>query len=192
MPRDFATDAALRPQLKRDGPDDWPTPACLLAALVHDVLPTLPPGPVWEPAPGIGALADAITATGRSVVTTSDNFYSRAVPQRVRILVTNPPLHQHSALIQRGLYLPASHELHPATTSRPSSLFNGKAGNGRWSNAWVVWLRAVAPRRPVWLSRRIPLNRTEHSPAPERAGLVDRCEDRLAAAVVGNRHSART
>ena len=29
MPRDYATDAALRPQPKREGPDHWVTPDCL-------------------------------------------------------------------------------------------------------------------------------------------------------------------
>jgi hypothetical protein len=105
MMRDFATDAALRPQPIRFGPDDWATPHCLCSAFVHDVLPTLPDGTVWEPAPGAGALADAIIAAGRAVVTTADDFLHQAVPDRVRILVTNPPFNQHSAFIQRALYL---------------------------------------------------------------------------------------
>jgi hypothetical protein len=41
MPRDYATDAALRLQPKRDGPDHWPTPDCLTAALVTQILPSL-------------------------------------------------------------------------------------------------------------------------------------------------------
>ena len=52
--RDFRTDAALRPQPRRDGPDRWATPPCLVRALVEDVLPQLPPGRVWEPACGAG------------------------------------------------------------------------------------------------------------------------------------------
>ena len=75
MPRDFATDAALRPQ-----PTTRPARtigrhrrACA-PRLVRDVLPTLPAGPVWEPAPGAGVLADAIAASGRSVVATTDDF----------------------------------------------------------------------------------------------------------------------
>jgi hypothetical protein len=67
----WSDDAALRPQPKRDGPDDGPTPACLCAALVHDVLPTIPDaassGGIWEPAPGAGALVAAMTvAVGMS------------------------------------------------------------------------------------------------------------------------------
>ena len=55
MPRDFATDAALRPQPKREGPDHWATPDCLTAALVTHILPDLPPAPVWEPAAGMAS-----------------------------------------------------------------------------------------------------------------------------------------
>jgi hypothetical protein len=33
VPRDFATDAALRPQPRRDGPDAWATPPSLCIAL---------------------------------------------------------------------------------------------------------------------------------------------------------------
>ena len=64
MPFDYATDAALRPQPKRDGPDRWPTPDYLTAALVTHILPSLPRAPVWEPAAGDGALVRAIEATG--------------------------------------------------------------------------------------------------------------------------------
>ncbi len=46
--KQWKSDAAFRPQPKRDGPDDWPTPACLCAALTHDV-PAIPEGSVWEP-----------------------------------------------------------------------------------------------------------------------------------------------
>jgi hypothetical protein len=185
MPRDFATDAALRPQPRRDGPDDWPTPACLCAALVCDVLPTLPAGPVWEPAPGTGALMDAIAASGRSVIATADDFLSRAVPQGARILATNPPYNLHSAFIHRALCLLDANELDAvvllfrhdhlqsesrtpphcriAALNRAAQVFicpwrptwiAGTAGNGRWSNSWVLWQRAVAPRQPVWLDRR--------------------------------------
>lgn len=51
MPRDFATDAALRPQSKWDGPDHWATPDYLITALITHILPGLPPTPVWEVQP---------------------------------------------------------------------------------------------------------------------------------------------
>jgi hypothetical protein len=220
MPRDFATDAALRPQPKRSGLDNWATPACLLAALVYDVLPTLPDGPVWEPAPGAGALADAITATGRTVITTSDDFLHHPLPDRVRILATNPPFNQHSAFIQRALYLLDSNELDAAVLlfrhdhlqsesrtpphcrlealQRSTQIFvcpwrptwiAGTAGNGRWSFSWVLWQRTAAPRRPVWLKCRT--KQSEHSSAPGRADLVDRCGTRPAAGLVVDRHAPR-
>jgi hypothetical protein len=98
---DWRKDAALRPQPKRSGPDDWSTPPCLCAALTHDVLPTIPEGIVWEPSPGNGALVDTIKATGRSVVATTDDFLHCPVPKGIRILATNPPFNLHLAFLGR-------------------------------------------------------------------------------------------
>ena len=61
--------AALRPPRGRDDDreqDLWSTPPCLAAALTEIVLPTLPPGPVWEAAAGVGALVDALRVAGRA------------------------------------------------------------------------------------------------------------------------------
>jgi hypothetical protein len=126
------------------------------------------------------------------------------VPDRVRILATNPPFNAHSAFNQRALYLLDTNELdavvllfrhdHLQSESRTpphcrldalrraTQIFfcpwrptwiAGTAGNGRWSNSWVLWQRYVAPRRPVWLTRRTALtDRTEHGPAQMRAGIA--------------------
>ena len=67
MPRDYATNAALHPQPKRDGPDHWPTPDCLTAASVTRTLPPPPRAPIWEPAASGGVLVRAIEATGYRV-----------------------------------------------------------------------------------------------------------------------------
>src|SRR4051812_7969015 len=98
-------DAALRPQPKRDGPDDWPTPACLLAALTQDVLPTLPVDLLWEPAPGGQVLADALRRAGYRVHVTEEDFLACPVPREVGGLVTNPPFNMHSGFIKRSLSL---------------------------------------------------------------------------------------
>jgi hypothetical protein len=103
--RDWRQDAALRPQPKRDGPDNWWTPPCLCAALTYDVLPTLPAGMVWEPAPGAGVLMDAIWASGRQGISTPDDFRTCSVPEGARILATNPPFNLHSVFIERSLSL---------------------------------------------------------------------------------------
>jgi hypothetical protein len=107
--RDFTTDAALRPQPRRDGPDDWPTPPCLVTALVAEVLRELPPGPLWEPAAGSGVLVRAMQAAGRHVIASDleRDFLSGWVPPGVLFaaVVTNPPFNLDSAFLQRGLEL---------------------------------------------------------------------------------------
>ena len=62
--RYWRTDAALRPQPRREGPDNWPTPSCLAAALIRDVLPELPAGPLWECAAGNGEWAVSFRKVG--------------------------------------------------------------------------------------------------------------------------------
>jgi hypothetical protein len=104
--RDWRLDAALRPQPKRDGPDDWTTPACLCRALLY-ILSTLPPGPGLDPAPGDGALIMTIQDAGRQAILIGElDFLVDAVPVDLdpnTILVINPPFNRHSAFIERAL-----------------------------------------------------------------------------------------
>ena len=94
--------AARRPAQHRDDIDLWPTPPCLIAALVEHVLPRRP-GLIWECAAGDGHLVDALRRDGR-VVIASDivrqrdgflqlDFINDPPPGRTRgaLLVTNPP-----------------------------------------------------------------------------------------------------
>jgi hypothetical protein len=105
--RDYATDAALRPQPRRDGPDNWPTPPCLAGALVHHVLPLLPPGPIWECAVGDGALVRAMRAAGHTVAATDisngQDFLRSRPPPGCRVLVTNAPFYQLDQFLRRSL-----------------------------------------------------------------------------------------
>lgn len=108
--------AALRPQPARNGDDFWPTPHCLITALVSFVLPEIH-GAVWEPAAGDRRLADAIRATGRDVLATdlyprgSDiarlDFLHDAPPLEAhgRIVCTNPPYSRQDDFRRRGLQL---------------------------------------------------------------------------------------
>jgi hypothetical protein len=92
---------ARRPTPRRADLDFWPTPPCLRIALVRIVLPYLPPGPIWEAAAGDGALVDALTAAGRTVIASDVNpqrkgilqrdFLDRQLPPCAATLVTNPP-----------------------------------------------------------------------------------------------------
>lgn len=110
--------AAQRGQPRRDGPDFWPTPSTLITALVHYVVPRLPPGPLWECAAGDGRLADALDRAGRTVIR-SDlylrdgsgfqiNFLTQFPPIGGCITVTNPPFNQTKEFLRRGLELVAS------------------------------------------------------------------------------------
>jgi hypothetical protein len=109
MPRDYATDAALRPQPKRDGPDHWSTPDCLAAALVTHILPSLPRAPIWEPAAGDGALVRAIEAAGNRVfptdISTGQDFLTSSPPSVCQSLVTNPPFNRLDQFLQRAVSL---------------------------------------------------------------------------------------
>lgn len=106
-------DAALRPQQRRGGADFWPTPATLIDALIHHVLPTLPPGAIWECACGDGRLADAMRAAGRPVVAsdlhdvTMIDFLQDDPPVRdcFAAIVTNPPFNALDRFMARGLHL---------------------------------------------------------------------------------------
>jgi hypothetical protein len=82
---------ARRPTPRRTDLDFWPTPPCLRTALARIVLPHLPPGPVWEPAAGDGALVDVLTAAGREVIASDINPQRRGVLPR-DFLTGAPPL----------------------------------------------------------------------------------------------------
>ncbi len=108
--RNYQTDAALRPQPQRSGPDLWPTPPSLIRALIDHVVPRLPDGPIWECAAGQGELAVALSSAGRQVIA-SDLHAGRSVdflhadpPARpLGTILTNPPFNRLDAFISRGL-----------------------------------------------------------------------------------------
>jgi hypothetical protein len=108
--------AMTRGQARRDGPDFWPTPACLTKALLDFVLPELPPGPIWECAAGDGRLARAIATGGRSVIATDlypqddsspHDFLGDRLPAGTvgSIIATNPPNHHWNAFLDHSLAL---------------------------------------------------------------------------------------
>jgi hypothetical protein len=95
---------ARRPQPRRKDLDFWPTPPALIAALIEHVLPMLPPALIcWECAAGDGALVDAMTGAGRTVIASDVERQRRSFLQldflndqppaatRGAIAVTNPP-----------------------------------------------------------------------------------------------------
>jgi hypothetical protein len=163
--RNFLDDAALRPQPRRDGPDDWTTPGILVAGLIQDVLPLLPPGPIWEPAPGSGILVDGIKAAGRTVIATRANFMDQAPPPGVRITVGNPPFNKMDDFAEHGFALLDSNQLdaiawlwrrdHIPTQLRMPWInrayavrsywprprwIAGTTTSPRWTFEWIVWL----------------------------------------------------
>lgn len=167
--RDFRADAALRPQPKRDGGDSWSTPECLCTALCRDILPTLPGGPVWEPACGDGALVRAMEVAGRRVVASDlvadNNFLANEPPPgHFAAIITNPPFNALDGFIRRGLalldaggaqalvlllrwdHLPA--QCRAPLWGRASAVhvctwrprwIPGSTTGPRWNFAWIVW-----------------------------------------------------
>jgi hypothetical protein len=114
--RNYRTDPMLRPVPKRpNSDDDWTTTPDLCEAVTRFVLPELGSGKVLEPAPGAGALADAMRAAGREVVTTDTDFMVTAVPAGVDFLVTNWPFNKLPILMERSLMLLNAGNLQGAT-----------------------------------------------------------------------------
>jgi hypothetical protein len=167
--------ASLRPQPRRDGADFWPTPACLIWALIHHVLHGLPSHPLWEFAAGDGRVAKAMRAAGYSVFASDieprgdgierHDFLRAAPPQLGLIAVSNGPYNQLDKFLARGQQLLDHGQLagfvllvrtDALTAASRADVFTraaamwvccwrpvwiaGTAGNGRWSNAWIVWL----------------------------------------------------
>lgn len=108
--RDVRDPPAARGQPKRDGPDFWPTPACLITALVRYVLPELPPGSIWDCAAGDGRLVRAMAEAGRTVVGTNrypqdgnapHDFLTDPPPWADTVIVTNPPGNQIDKFLAR-------------------------------------------------------------------------------------------
>jgi hypothetical protein len=152
--------AALRPAVRRDGPDYWPTPRCLGDALVRCVLPELP-GPIWECAAGDGRLAAAMRAAGRRVITSDllpaaagilqHDFLHDPPPAAAHgvVAVTNPPYNALDRFIGRGLQLLDRGDItalvvllrHDALTASGRAAAVNRA-SAHWTCCW----------RPVWLS----------------------------------------
>ena len=94
---------ARRPTPRREDFDFWPTPPELRVVLIKEVLPMLPPAPIWECAAGDGVLVDDLRAAGRAVIASDINPQRRGIigldfvhddpPATTKgsILATNPP-----------------------------------------------------------------------------------------------------
>jgi Protein of unknown function (DUF3102) len=105
---------AMRAQPRRQGPDFWPTPPSLIAALQRHVLPGLPDGPIWEPAAGDGRLVRTMTSAGCTVIasdlypqddTEPHDFLTGKPPVAGSVVVTNPPFNNTDEFLARGLAL---------------------------------------------------------------------------------------
>jgi hypothetical protein len=107
--------ASLRPQPRRNGTDYWPTPPCLIEALVGRVAPTLPTATFWEMCAGDGRVASALRAAGyRAIASDIDprgegiariDFLHEEPSEPGLIACSNPPNNQLTAFITRGLQL---------------------------------------------------------------------------------------
>jgi hypothetical protein len=106
--------AAQRGQPLRDGPDFWPRPPCLIAAVCQHVVPVLPDATIWECATRNSVLQRAIAARGRKVIGTDKypqdgskalDFLADEPPADNLIAMTNPPFAALDDFIGRGLEL---------------------------------------------------------------------------------------
>jgi hypothetical protein len=154
--RDYRTDAALRPQPKRDGPDFWPTPDCLTGALVKYILPALPLAPIWECAAGDGALVRALEAAGRTVIatdlyTTGHDFLATPPPPDCYSLITNPPHNLLNEFLNRTLELLEAPDNSLTMTTlllRWDHLMAGTRGTTALQRAYRI---LVCAWRPTWI-----------------------------------------
>jgi hypothetical protein len=155
--------AVLRPPRGTEDAGDqdlWSTPPCLVAALIEFILPTLPPGPIWEAAAGAGALVDPLRAAGRQVIATDiepqrrdiarHNYVRDPPPPETRgaIMITNPPFSKLDEFLARMALLDAGHLAGPVLLVRPD--FAGTDGRAGILNC------AVAEWECCWRPRWIP------------------------------------
>jgi hypothetical protein len=167
--RNYRIDAALRPQPARLGRDFWPTPHCLIAALINDIVPRLPAGRIWEPAAGDGRLAEALRCVGRTVLASdvdTCDFLTEAPTDTFAAIISNPPFNKLNAFISRVLtHLDAGltqsavlllRSDHLTAQRRRGALeraaeirmcpwrprwIPGTTTSPRWSFCWAMWLR---------------------------------------------------
>jgi len=148
-----ATDPlAYRPQPGRGGVDLWRTPRCLLRALTRFVVPfdafDAARSPVWEPAAGEGANADAFAGAGWRVEATD------LVPRRADVAC-----------------LDSVHETPPAAT-RNAVLVTNPPFRDPLLDQFIA--RGLALLDLDWLSSLVLLLRIDHLAAAGRAAALDR------------------
>ena len=149
---------AQRGQPARDGPDFWPTPFCLLMALLRFMLPSLPPGPIWECAAGDGQLVRTMESAGRRVIATdlyphdgSDpvDFLITPPPIAGLVAVTNPPFHSSEAFLSSGV-VPALGR-GAARRASASAAWQHLQTDGRVKALNRVTREVHCNWRPVWI-----------------------------------------
>ena len=157
------------PPLREDDRDFWPTPPCLIAVLIEQVLPRLPAAPIWEAAAGDGYLVDALRAAGRRVIASDierrrrdigrHDYLRDAPPAATKgsIMATNPPFVQIDAFLVRTLALLDSGHLSAAVLLvRPD--FAGTIGRAALFNravfeftcCWRIRWIAGTTTQPRW------------------------------------------
>jgi hypothetical protein len=153
------------PLLRENDRDFWPTPPCLAAALIEQVLPALPEAAIWEAAAGGGHLADPLRAAGRHVISDIErqrrdilqHDYLRGTPPAATkgaIMATNPPYVQIDEFLARTLSLLDSGHLSAAVLlERPD--FAATIGRADMLN------RAVLELTCCWRVRWIPGTATQ-------------------------------
>jgi hypothetical protein len=186
--------ASLRPQPKRDGSDYWPTPPCLINALIEHVAPTWPPATIWEMAAGDGRVAKALRAAGYCVFASDieprgDGIeridFLRGDPPEPRLIAcTNPPNNQLTAFISRGLQLLDANRIaglvllvryDALTAASRAAAFNRASSivTCCWRPLWIEGTRGNGRWSNAWISWL-----ADHSGSPKASWILPKRKQR--------------
>ncbi len=159
---------SMRAPLAERGEDFYATPREAVSAFVDVEGQHLPPGTIWEPACGDGAIVRPLRAIGRTVVasdlidrgcpdSTVADFFASEPPDDVSAIITNPPFKDAQRFVERAL----EHAPYVAVLLRLAFL----EGYRR-----KPWFEEFPPARVHVASRRLPMMHRGEWDGPRTTG----------------------
>ena len=174
---------------KRAESDFYPTPADVTLALL-DFLELPKSTKIWEPAAGAGDMVQTIRSRGYEVIGSDiqqgDDFLELPLPDRVGMIVTNPPFSASEEFIKHALelgvpfaFLLKSQYWHAARrltifqeaaptyvlplTWRPDFLFKTRGGGAPLMDVmWCVWMPPMRGGATIYYPLRRPKEVERH------------------------------